>query len=73
MTAAESSLNAFLRNPEYHDILAIVKGFRNGAVYGAFLIFNNCGAQEAHWVRRQNSISTCAGHDAALSKNDVII
>ncbi|CAI2183750.1 7276_t:CDS:2 [Funneliformis geosporum] len=29
------SITTFINNPEYHDILSIVKGFRNGAVYGA--------------------------------------
>ena len=29
-----AALNAFLKSGHYHDLLAIVKGFRNGAVYG---------------------------------------
>ena len=28
-----------IHNPKYHDVLAIVKGFRNGAVYGAKVRF----------------------------------
>lgn len=31
-------MQEILRNPAYHDALAIIKGFRNGAVYGKRLI-----------------------------------
>ena len=33
------SITQFINNPDYHDVLAIVKGFRNGAVYGAKVRF----------------------------------
>ncbi|KAI9095945.1 Tim17/Tim22/Tim23/Pmp24 family-domain-containing protein [Phlyctochytrium arcticum] len=33
------TLNALLASGQYHDFLAIVKGFRNGAVYGAKVRF----------------------------------
>ncbi|CAJ0875338.1 10896_t:CDS:2 [Entrophospora sp. SA101] len=29
------NITEIIHNPDYHDVLAIVKGFRNGAVYGA--------------------------------------
>ncbi|KNC96409.1 uncharacterized protein SPPG_08308 [Spizellomyces punctatus DAOM BR117] len=32
-------LNALLASGQYHDVLAIIKGFRNGAVYGAKVRF----------------------------------
>lgn len=32
-------LSAILSDPKYHDLLSIVKGFRNGAVYGAKVRF----------------------------------
>ncbi|KAJ3220701.1 Peroxisomal membrane protein 4 [Chytriomyces hyalinus] len=32
-------MDSILTNPKYHDILSIVKGFRNGAVYGARIRF----------------------------------
>ncbi|CAG8455580.1 11075_t:CDS:2 [Diversispora eburnea] len=33
------SITHFINNPEHHDVLAIIKGFRNGAVYGAKVRF----------------------------------
>ncbi|RHZ69323.1 hypothetical protein Glove_284g82 [Diversispora epigaea] len=33
------SITHFINNPEHHDVLAIIKGFRNGAVYGAKIRF----------------------------------
>ncbi|KAI9139527.1 Tim17/Tim22/Tim23/Pmp24 family-domain-containing protein [Paraphysoderma sedebokerense] len=33
------SFSAILANPAYHDLLSIVKGFRNGMVYGAKIRF----------------------------------
>ncbi|CAG8785683.1 12274_t:CDS:2, partial [Acaulospora morrowiae] len=33
------SITSFINNPDHHDILAIIKGFRNGAVYGAKIRF----------------------------------
>ncbi|KAJ3186053.1 Peroxisomal membrane protein 4 [Gaertneriomyces sp. JEL0708] len=33
------SFNALLASGQYHDILSIIKGFRNGAVYGAKIRF----------------------------------
>ncbi|GAA6063947.1 hypothetical protein JCM10212_002145 [Sporobolomyces blumeae] len=35
MSSLERSLNRIVLNPAYHDILAILKGARNGLVYGA--------------------------------------
>ena len=32
-------MDAFLKDPAYHDILSIIKGCRNGAVYGAKIRF----------------------------------
>ncbi|KAI8988198.1 peroxisomal membrane protein 4 [Mycotypha africana] len=32
-------LNALATNPKYHDVLTILKGFRNGVVYGAKVRF----------------------------------
>jgi peroxisomal membrane protein 4 len=32
-------MEALLKNPAYHDLLSIIKGFRNGAVYGAKIRF----------------------------------
>ncbi|KAI8620595.1 Tim17/Tim22/Tim23/Pmp24 family-domain-containing protein [Chytriomyces sp. MP71] len=32
-------MESLLTNPRYHDVLAIAKGFRNGAVYGARIRF----------------------------------
>ncbi|KAJ3144516.1 Peroxisomal membrane protein 4 [Geranomyces variabilis] len=34
-----SSLNALLASGQHHDVLSIIKGFRNGAVYGAKVRF----------------------------------
>ncbi|KAI6253731.1 hypothetical protein MCOR19_009740 [Pyricularia oryzae] len=43
MAAAIQSLQASLErvilNPRYHDLLAVVKGARNGAVYGTKVRF----------------------------------
>ncbi|RKP08428.1 peroxisomal membrane protein 4-like protein [Thamnocephalis sphaerospora] len=33
------AVNAFINNPAYHDVLSIVKGFRNGLVYGTKIRF----------------------------------
>ncbi|CAH1757514.1 24306_t:CDS:2 [Entrophospora sp. SA101] len=33
------NITEIIHNPDYHDVLAIVKGFRNGAVYGAKVRF----------------------------------
>ncbi|KAI8056880.1 peroxisomal membrane protein 4-like protein [Syncephalis plumigaleata] len=33
------TVTQFINDPKYHDILSIVKGFRNGAVYGAKIRF----------------------------------
>ncbi|KAJ3111338.1 Peroxisomal membrane protein 4 [Phlyctochytrium bullatum] len=33
------SLNQVLASGQYHDLFAIIKGFRNGAVYGAKIRF----------------------------------
>ncbi|GAA5904315.1 mitochondrial 37S ribosomal protein mS29 RSM23 [Sporobolomyces salmoneus] len=35
MSGLQASLDQLVRNPAYHDILAILKGARNGLVYGA--------------------------------------
>ena len=34
-----SSIDSILSNPAYHDLLAIVKGARNGIVYGVKIRF----------------------------------
>jgi len=34
MDAAKDALTAIVLDPKYHDVLALVKGFRNGIVYG---------------------------------------
>ncbi|KAJ1555045.1 Peroxisomal membrane protein 4 [Nowakowskiella sp. JEL0078] len=33
------TINQLLNSPSYHDLFAIIKGFRNGAVYGAKIRF----------------------------------
>lgn len=38
MSALEA-INSILANPAYHDYLAILKGARNGLVYGAKIRF----------------------------------
>jgi peroxisomal membrane protein 4 len=38
MSVAQT-INQILLNPKYHTILSIIKGFRNGAVYGAKIRF----------------------------------
>lgn len=35
MSSVQASLDQLVRNPAYHDMLAILKGARNGLVYGA--------------------------------------
>lgn len=35
MSGLQATLDQVVRNPAYHDILAILKGARNGLVYGA--------------------------------------
>ncbi|GAA5881708.1 hypothetical protein JCM1840_000344 [Sporobolomyces johnsonii] len=35
MTGVQSALDRLVTNPAYHDVLAILKGARNGLVYGA--------------------------------------
>lgn len=39
MENALQSLNTIVNNPEYHDYLAIIKGARNGFVYGVKVRF----------------------------------
>ena len=34
-----STINAILSNPAYHDLFAILKGARNGIVYGVTILF----------------------------------
>lgn len=34
-----STINAILSNPAYHDLFAILKGARNGIVYGVKIRF----------------------------------
>lgn len=46
------TVNKVIASGEYNDLLGIVKGFRNGAVYGNSKV-----------TRRQNQISSCFGHD----------
>jgi peroxisomal membrane protein 4 len=38
-SSAMESLNSLLASGQYHDLLAIVKGCRNGAVYGVKIRF----------------------------------
>jgi peroxisomal membrane protein 4 len=33
------AVNTIIASKDYHDILSIIKGFRNGAVYGAKIRF----------------------------------
>jgi peroxisomal membrane protein 4 len=35
----DSAINTFLLNPKNHDILALIKGVRNGIVYGSKVRF----------------------------------
>jgi hypothetical protein len=39
MDSWKLSIEKFIGTPQYHDILSIIKGFRNGAVYGAKIRF----------------------------------
>ncbi|KAF9439097.1 Peroxisomal membrane protein 4, partial [Entomortierella beljakovae] len=39
MDSIKHAATEFILTPEYHDILSIVKGFRNGLVYGAKIRF----------------------------------
>ncbi|GJJ69968.1 peroxisomal membrane protein 4 [Entomortierella parvispora] len=39
MDSIKQAATQFILTPEYHDILSIVKGFRNGLVYGAKIRF----------------------------------
>lgn len=39
LQALQSALESVILNPKYADLLAIVKGARNGAVYGARVRF----------------------------------
>ena len=32
--SANMAIDEILKNPDFHDVLSIIKGFRNGAVYG---------------------------------------
>lgn len=73
MTAVDT-INAIIASGAYNDILGIVKGFRNGAVYGGI------GAEDANpakepkldfrtpWYRLLDFI---AGYDAVVSKEQV--
>jgi len=38
-TASQAAVESIILDPKYHDLLAIVKGARNGAVYGAKVRF----------------------------------
>jgi hypothetical protein len=35
----EASLNRIILDPKYHDVLTLVKGIRNGIVYGTKVRF----------------------------------
>lgn len=39
LQAAQASIESVILNPRYHDVLAILKGARNGAVYGTKVRF----------------------------------
>ncbi|KAG0065065.1 hypothetical protein BGZ89_008629, partial [Linnemannia elongata] len=39
MDSIKNATTQFILTPEYHDLLSIVKGFRNGLVYGAKIRF----------------------------------
>jgi hypothetical protein len=39
MDSIKKAATDFILTPEYHDLLSIVKGFRNGLVYGAKIRF----------------------------------
>ncbi|KAF9351345.1 hypothetical protein BGX26_010637 [Mortierella sp. AD094] len=39
MDSIKNAATEFILTPEYHDLLSIVKGFRNGLVYGAKIRF----------------------------------
>jgi len=39
MDSIKQAATQFILTPEYHDLLSIVKGFRNGLVYGAKIRF----------------------------------
>ncbi|KAF9581214.1 hypothetical protein BGW38_001861 [Lunasporangiospora selenospora] len=39
MDSLKNAATEFILTPEYHDLLSIVKGFRNGLVYGAKIRF----------------------------------
>jgi hypothetical protein len=66
------ALNNIIASKQYHDVLSIIKGFRNGAVYGKYILiyFYNTVKKNTFttvWLNRyKNSISSCLGHDLAL-------
>lgn len=39
MESLRLAATEFILTPEYHDFLSVVKGFRNGLVYGAKIRF----------------------------------
>lgn len=73
MSAIHAALTRFLLNPANHDLLAIVKGARNGLVYGAKIRFPHAlvmvtlfgsGSLRDRWKKiiqatRQHSVRLC--------------
>ena len=39
LKSLDSSINSFILDPKNHDILALIKGIRNGIVYGCKVRF----------------------------------
>jgi peroxisomal membrane protein 4 len=51
---ALQKVNEILADPKYHDILAILKGFRNGLVYGVKVCLD--AAIQRYLARPSNSL-----------------
>ena len=70
MESRITALNAFVNNPKYADYLAILKGARNGFVYGWSPAFHGRPGFNK-FIRCQNTISSCVGDGNIVWKGRV--